>query len=168
MDSDHSNSSIPLSNWDGLLAAELLLRPNNEHCPIDLSLPTGRMRMSNAISKMDFIDSHDLNNIADSLDNYLDGPLPSVPKMSILEMERLCSQTSTSLTVTRGSVIDNVVVTSSPNRIDYNSALNRFTLNTAILPEPSSDPTGDLLRVVFWNCNGWDYHKSQKVAELAM
>ena len=166
MDVDQSNSSIPLSNWDGLLAAELLLRPNNEHSPIDLSLPTGRRRMSEAIRKMDFIDSHDLINIADSLDNYQDGPLPAVPKMSILEMERLCFKTNTSLTVTEGSVREDVFVTPSPNRIDYNSVLNRYTLNTATLPEPSPDPTGDMLRVVFWNCNGWDYHKSQKVAEL--
>jgi exonuclease III len=167
-DDDQSNNAIPLSNWDGLLAAELLLRPNNEHTPIDLCTNSGRVRMAKAVREMDFIDNHDRHNIAESLDQYTSGPLPTAPKMSREEMKQACIQSNTSFTCTTGNVIENYFDSkSSPNRVDYNTTLNRFTLNSATLPLESPIITGDILRVIFWNCNGWDYLKSQKIAELA-
>ncbi len=91
-DSVVENLAIPVSKWDGLLVAEMILRPNNDHRILDLSSNEDRARMSQAIKTMSFLDAHDAHSISDSLDMCMDGLLPEAPKMSITEMEAVCLQ----------------------------------------------------------------------------
>ena len=68
VDEDPENVAIPVSRWDGLLTAEFILRPNNDHKILDLQSPLDRRKLAEAIRKMPFLDAHDSLYIADELD----------------------------------------------------------------------------------------------------
>ena len=65
------NGSTPCSNWDGLLAAERLLRKSGPGGLTDLTTPSGRDRMANFIRNADYLDAHDAHSTAKALDNYV-------------------------------------------------------------------------------------------------
>ncbi len=68
VDEDPENVAIPVSRWDGLLTAELILRSNNDHKILDLQSPPDRRKLAEAIRRMPFLDAHDSLYIADELD----------------------------------------------------------------------------------------------------
>ena len=160
------NTSIPLSNWDGLLAAELILRPNNDHRILDLNTNYGRTRMASAIRSMDFIDSHDALSMAQSLDEYIEGPLPDAPKMSITEMKAACEKANSSLVTSSPKVSKTIIAGESGNIITYDFTSNRYILNSASPPIPPPSDT-ESLKYISWNCNSWDFQKAHNIASLA-
>ena len=92
-DDSHDNYVMPLTSWDGLLTAELLLRPNNDHRILDLTKPDSRAKMAMAIRGMDFLDLHDSHSIAQHLEEFPSGVNPEAPKKSIEEMKAVCLHT---------------------------------------------------------------------------
>jgi hypothetical protein len=160
------NHAVPVSKWDGLITAELILRPNNDHRILDLNNTEDRSRMASAIREMTFLDAHDAHSIAESLDTFSDGLLPDAPKMSITEMEAVCIQTNTKFNVVDTDSTATIVESDSPNIVTYDRMSNHYSLNTAS-PLPTPPSSGDSLVAINWNCNSWDFHKAQKIASLA-
>jgi hypothetical protein len=103
-DDPEDTNPTPISAWDGLLTAELLLRPNNDHKLLDLTSHVGRTKMASAIQEMDFLDSHDAFTIAQNLNDFPIGIIPAAPKMSIDEMKSACTRANASFIVTEGDV----------------------------------------------------------------
>ena len=160
------NLAVPVSKWDGLITAELILRPNNDHRILDLSNTEDRSKMASAIREMTFLDAHDAHSIAESLDSFSDGLLPDAPKMSIAEMEAVCIQTNTKFKVVDSDSTSTIVESDSLNIVIYDWTSNHYSLNTAS-PLPTSPSSSDSLVAINWNCNSWDFHKAQKIAALA-
>ena len=164
-DDENEEGCSPTTNWDGLLSAELILRNNNDHKLTDLSLPSGRDRMANFIRNVNFLDAHDAHSIALALDNYVDGALPRVPKMSLVEMEAACS------TAKVPHVINGRMESGSTNAegdaVHYDSVTNRYSIHGS---KQSAPPAlrlmGDNLKAIFWNSNSWDLSKAHAVADL--
>jgi hypothetical protein len=165
-DEDDDNVVIPVSRWDGLLTADLILRPNNDHKVLDLQSPADRRKLAESIRKMPFLDAHDAHTIAEELEGSNDGFLPEAPKMKISEMMEACKLSNSSFISVENDISTVVVEGTSPDVVTYNRDLNRYSLNSAS-PATPSIITGDSLISINWNCNSWDFHKSQKVAELA-
>jgi hypothetical protein len=149
-----------------LLTADLILRPNNDHKILDLQSPADRRKLAESIRSMTFLDAHDSHTIADDLEGSNDGFLPEVPKMKISEMTEACKISNTSFISVENDISTVVVEGTSCDVVTYNRDLNRYSLNTAARAPPNNS-TGDPLISINWNCNSWDFHKSQKVAELA-
>jgi hypothetical protein len=128
------NLAVPLSRWDGLITAELILRPNNDHRILNLNNVEDRNKMSAAIRDMTFLDAHDAHSIAESLDSFSEGLLPDAPKMSIAEMEAVCIQTNTKFSVVDESSTSIIVDVDSPNIVTYDRTSNHYSLNSASSP----------------------------------
>jgi hypothetical protein len=164
-DEDDDNIVIPVSRWDGLLTADLILRPNNDHKVLDLQSPADRRKLAESIRNMPFLDAHDSHTIAEELEGSNDGFLPEAPKLKISEMLEACKISNTSFISVENDIATVVVEGTSSDVVTYNRDLNRYSLNSAS-PSAPNITTGDSLISINWNCNSWDFHKSQKVAEL--
>jgi hypothetical protein len=82
-------------------------------------------------------------------------------------MEAACRKADTTFVMIESDSTTAIVEGSSANVVTYNHDLNRYTLNTATPPLPTISDAGDPLIAINWNSNSWDFHKSQKIAELA-
>jgi hypothetical protein len=166
-DDSQDNYVMPLTSWDGLLTAELLLRPNNDHRILDLTKPESRAKMATAIRGMDFLDLHDAHSIAQHLEEFPSGVIPDAPKMSIEEMKAVCLHTDSSFVITKGTNRQQITQ-GNGETVHYNSDTNRYQLDSALAPSTSLiAKTGSPIVSISWNCNSWDFHKSQKIASLA-
>jgi len=130
-DDSSDNYSTPLSSWDGLLTAELLLRLNNDHRILDLTKHDGRSKMATAIREMDFLDLHDSHSIAEHLEEFPSGIIPEAPKMSIEEMKSVCLRTDSSFVVTKGPNRQ-MVTEGNGETVVYNVDTNRYQLDSAL------------------------------------
>jgi hypothetical protein len=164
-DHHENNYSLPVSDWDGLLAVELSLRKNSDDTVLDLTSCCGRSALSEAVSNMPFLDPHDAHYISTSLDEYIDGPLPSVPKLSLLEVAAACRLSDYTLLDTRNGVTNTVVPGSTDRVIQYDSGNNQYTISSS--KSPTSPLMTGLLKACFWNANSWNRLKALKIAELA-
>jgi hypothetical protein len=144
---EDEDGDTPSTNWDGLLSAELILRSNNDHKLTDLTLPSGRDRMANFIRSVNFLDAHDAHSIAQALDNYVDGALPRVPKMSLVEMSAACKTANVPL------VIDGKPEAEAPtsgNAVHYDRTSNRYSIQgTERDTQPTLKLAGDNLKAIF-------------------
>jgi hypothetical protein len=164
---ESDNFHTPVSVWDGLLTAELLLRPNNDHRILDLNSPTDRSKMAEAIRGMNFLDAYDTHTIAQNLDEFPPGIIPEAPKMSIDEMKRVCSITNATFIVTDKGC-KTLINEGSGETVNYNRDTNRYYLEAVEPPIPRvTQELGPALVAICWNSNSWDVHKSQKIASLA-
>ncbi len=167
LDEPSDNCHTPVSSWDGLLTAELLLRPNNDHRILDLSCPSDRSKMASAVRNMDFLDSHDAHSIAQNLDEFPPGVIPDAPKMSVDEMKKACcNSNATFIVIDKG--IKTVINEGFGETVNYNRDSNRYYLESVEPPEHTAEQNlGTALIAISWNCNSWDVHKAQKLSSLA-
>jgi hypothetical protein len=125
-DEDDDNVAIPVSRWDGLLTADLILRPNNDHRVLDLQAPGDRRKLAASIRNMHFLDAHDSHTIAEGLESANDGFLPEAPKMKISEMMEACKISNSSFISVENDIATVVVEGTSPDVVTYNRDLNRY------------------------------------------
>ena len=162
---ENDEGGFPTTNWDGLLSAELILRNNKDQRLTDLSLPSGRDRMANFIRNVNFLDAHDAHSIAQALDNYVDGALPRVPKMSLVEMTTACNTAKVPLVI-NGKLNGNISDVKG-DAVHYDSNTNRYTIQgSSQSAPPVAKLIGDNLKAIFWNSNSWDLSKAYAVADL--
>ena len=153
------NLVTPLSNWDGLLTAELLMRPSNDHKILDLNVPCDRLKLSEAVGDMSFLDLHDAHDISLKLNDYPDGLLPDVPKMSISEMTQACKKMDATLLTIKEGVPTVMFQGRSASLVHYDMDNNRYSLNSARANVVDEISTLNRLKAIFWNCNSWDFQK---------
>ena len=165
-DSTTESFSIPLSDWDGLLAVELSLRQESDCAVIDLSTDSGRSHMSRAVEGMSFLDPHDSHLICSNLDNYTDGPLPNALKLSLEEVGAACRISNSTLLESSDGCSETIISGTSGTVITYDSTEKRYSINIA--SPPSVNPLPGSLKACFWNCNTWNRLKALKIAELAL
>ena len=167
-DNDGVEHCTPVSTWDGLLTAELLLRPNNDHRLLDLTETDDRSKMASAIRNMNFLDLHDSHSISQHLEEFPPGIIPLAPKMSIDDMKLVCQQTDATFVVTDNKDNRTFITEGKGVTVHFNSDTSRFYLEAAEPPTVSKTAAvGSPLVAISWNSNSWDIHKSQKIAALA-